>query len=353
MIDLSTLVISPEMVNLISAIDTFKGGWQYMHILTPERLSALKKVATIESIGSSTRIEGAKLSDSAIAELLGRLDTQSLENRDEQEVVGYAHACEQIVTYWEVIPLTENNIKQIHSWLLQYSAKDDRHRGKYKTLPITIEAFDVRGQSVGVIFETTSPLQIPWQMQELVAWTRAMLAERTLHPLLTIGIFIVIFLAIHPFQDGNGRLSRLLTTLLMLQCGYQYVPYSSLESIIEANKESYYQALHQTQKNWQENPQWSPWLLFFLSCLQRQKSHLEAKIAREERLIPKLSPLAEEILVLLHGHGPLQIQQIELLTEAKRPTLKKTLAKLVAMGRLQLVGKGKASYYRHSSGDLH
>ncbi|MGZ3633335.1 MAG: Fic family protein [Parachlamydiaceae bacterium] len=341
-----TLTITPEMLNLIAEIDEFKGAWQQAGRLTPDRLSALKKVATIESIGSSTRIEGAKLLDSEIALLLSQADTKTFHTRDEQEVAGYAFVCEQICEHYASIPLTENMIKQLHAWLLQYTDKDERHRGEYKKLPIHIEAFDPQGKSIGIIFNTTSPLETPIKMQELVEWSNGAFNKKILHPLIVTGIFIVLFLAIHPFQDGNGRLSRLLTTLLMLKNGYQYVPYSSLESIIEANKEGYYLALQRTQKSWQNHqPDWSAWLLFFFKCLQRQKKHLEVKLEREKKLLQVIPLLNQQVLELLTTHGRLTISEIVVLSGANRNTLKKTLSSLVKDNSIVRNGTGKGSWY--------
>ncbi len=346
MFPFDSLVITPEMLNLISEIDEFKGAWQQAGRLTPDRLSALKRVATIESIGSSTRIEGAKLSDSEIEALLLRVDAKTFQTRDEQEVAGYAFVCEQICDHYISIPFTESVIKQLHTWLLQYADKDDRHRGEYKKIPIRIEAFDFTGKSAGVIFETTSPLETPIKMQELIAWTNEAFEKKILHPLIVIGLFIVLFLAIHPFQDGNGRLSRLLTTLLMLKSDYLYSPYSSLESIIEANKEGYYLALQRTQKGWQNNqPDWNAWLLFFFHCLQRQKKHLEIKLEREKILLKTLPELSLRVLELLTSHGRLGINEIAALTKANRNTLKKTLAALATKNYITRNGVGKASWY--------
>jgi Fic family protein len=334
------------MLNLISEVDEFKGAWQQMGRLTPDRLSVLKRVATIESIGSSTRIEGANLSDNEIESLLSQVDVKIFESRDEQEVAGYAFVCEQIYNHYSAIPLTENSIKQLHTGLLQYTDKDERHRGEYKKIPIRIEAFDSLGKSVGVIFETISPLETPIKMQELIAWTNSAFEIKILHPLIIIGIFIVVFLAIHPFQDGNGRLSRLLTTLLMLKSGYIYSPYSSLESVIEANKEEYYLALQRTQKEWQtEKPDWNTWLLFFFHCLQRQKKHLEVKLEREKILLNVLPTLSQFILELLASHGRLTISEITMLTKANRNTIKKNLATLVKENYIIRNGRGKASWY--------
>lgn len=351
-VSLDSLVITPEMLNIVSELDEFKGQWQHGDGIAPARLSILKKIAVIESVGSSTRIEGAKLSDSEVEQLLTGIDKSSFQGRDEQEVAGYAFVYEQICERYASLNLTENWIKQLHSQLLQYVEKDDHHRGNYKTVPIRIEAFDTLGKSKGVIFETVSPFETPHHMQELLEWTTDALAYRRVHPLIVIGIFIVLFLAIHPFQDGNGRLSRLLTTLLLLKNGYLYVPYSSMESIVEMNKEQYYRALQRTQKSWKnQSPEWEPWLLFFLRCLQSQKRDLANKVASEKRVqrisMQELSALDMHVLELLMVHGRLGIADIIALTHANRNTLKKTLAKLVQGNCIEKNGRGRASWYRH------
>lgn len=340
------LVITSEILSLIAEIDEFKGAWQALGRLAPERLQALKKVATIESIGSSTRIEGAKLSDREVEALLSRLDPSSFRSRDEQEVAGYAFTCEQMFSNFEAIPFTENSIKQFHGSLLKYSDKDEHHRGEYKKFPNNIEAFDENGKSLGIIFGTTSPFDTPFRMQELIYWTREALETKSLHPLLIAGIFIVTFLAIHPFQDGNGRLSRCITTLLLLKSGYLYMPYASLESVIESNKESYYLALRRTQQSLESShPDYNPWLLFFLRSLQKQKRLLEQKISKEKVLGLYLSELSVKVLNLLGEHGRLTISELVTLTHANRNTLKKQLEELVGATHILRHGKGRATWY--------
>ena len=239
--------INNQMLSIISEIDEFKGSWKLLGKMAPEKLRALKKVATIESVGSSNRIEGNKLSDKQVEELLSRIQKQSFANRDEEEVAGYAKLADTIFEDWEIIPLSENYIKQLHKILLEYSSKDEKHKGEYKKISNAVAAYDSDGKEIGVVFETATPFETPIKMQELVDWTNKNLSDRYYHPLIVIGIFVVNFRAIHPFQDGNGRLSRALTNLLLLKSGYAYVPYSSTESIIEDNKEGYYRALRQTQ----------------------------------------------------------------------------------------------------------
>ena len=246
---------------------------------------------------------------------------------------------------FEEIPFTENHIKQLHKMLLQYSAKDIRHRGEYKKMPNHVEAFDHDGKSLGVIFETSSPFNTPEDMRELIEWSNMQLNEKELHPLLTLSIFTVHFLAIHPFQDGNGRLSRILTTLLLLKEGYQYVPYSSLESVIERNKDNYYLALRRTQGTFESGrPEYGPWILFFLNALDTQKEMLARKIETEKNII-KLPKLSRQILELVKGHGELSISEIESITKANRNTIKVKLRELVKGRCLLSQGQGKGTRY--------
>lgn len=347
MINTETLNISPGLLGLIAEIDEFKGAWRALGTLAPERLSALRRVATIESIGSSTRIEGSKLTDSEVEKLLSNLSVHSFASRDEQEVAGYAETMEQIFQSWEYIPLTENYVRQLHRDLLRHSDKDERHRGNYKTSPNRVVAFDAQGQQIGVVFETATPFDTPQLMGELLEWTNAALETKRLHPLLVIGIFTVTFLAIHPFQDGNGRLSRILTTLLLLRCGYAYTPYSSLESVIENSKEGYYLALRQTQTTiCTDTPNWQPWLLFFLRALHQQMKRLEKKVEQEHIVLAALPELSLQILEYARDHGRVTVKDMVILTGASRNTLKEHFRKLVENRQLTMQGKGRGVWYR-------
>ena len=212
--------VTQELLALIAEIDEFTGAWRALGTLAPERLRALRHTATIESIGSSTRIEGGKLTDRQVERLLANLEIKKFSGRDEQEVAGYADVMETVFRAWQTIPLSENHIKQLHRDLLRYSDKDERHRGEYKTLRNDVGAFDATGKMIEIVFETASPFDTPRRMHELVTWLRDARELGRIHPLLIVTVFVVTFLEIHPFQDGNGRLSRVLTTLLLLQAGY-------------------------------------------------------------------------------------------------------------------------------------
>jgi Fic family protein len=314
--------------------------------LAPERLSALRRVATIESIGSSTRIEGSKLSDREVERLLASLEIKSFATRDEQEVAGYAEVMELVFRAWEDIAVTENHIKQLHRDLLVHSEKDTWHRGSYKTSSNSVAAFDEDGRQIGIVFETATPFDTPRLMAELVGWVTSEREQRHLHPLLVIAVFTVVFLEIHPFQDGNGRLSRILTTLLLLQAGYAYVPYSSLESVIEQSKEGYYLALRQTQGSIRSDaPNWQPWITFLLRALQQQMRRLAKKIEREKIVLSSLPDLALRILDHARDHGRVSMGEVIQLTGVSRNTLKQQFRQLVDKGHLAKHGGGRTTWY--------
>lgn len=346
MFHLESLKITTEILNLIAEIDEFKGAWQAMGKIAPDRLSQLKKVATIESIGSSTRIEGVKLSNKEIENLLKGTDTNTFSSRDEEEVAGYAKAMDLVFESWQSIPLNESSIKYLHSVLLTYSNKDQRHKGNYKTQDNTIEAFDANGKSLGIVMQTTSPFETPIKMESLVAWVNDSLEDKILHPLLVVSIFVVAFLAIHPFNDGNGRLSRVLTNLILLKLGYEYVSYSSLESVIEESKDGYYLSLQRTQSNiFGDNPDWNPWLSFFLKSLKRQKTRLEHKVKREKLMQRSYTAISTTILEMAHDHGRITISDVVNATGGNRNTIKNKLKELVNDGVIEIHGKGKGSWY--------
>lgn len=346
MLNTTTLAITPEILAFIAKVDEFKGAWRALGTLAPERLLALRRVATVESVASSTRIEGSKLTNAEVHDLLGRLKVKKFTTRDEQEVAGYAELMELLFGSWEHIPFNENHLQQLHRDLLVYSTKDEHHRGRYKTISNSVAAFDADGNQVAVLFETATPFDTPPLMRELVEWVRHAREHQTLHPLLIVAVFVVVFLEIHPFQDGNGRLSRILTTLLMLQAGYNYVPYSSLESIIEENKQSYYVALRQTQETIRsDSPNWQPWITFFLSSLVSQVKGLEAKIEREKLTLAVLPELSARLLTIAREHGRVTVAMAESQTQANRSTIKLHLAKLVKAGHLVQQGIGRGTWY--------
>lgn len=329
MIRFDTIHITPEILSLIAGIDEFKGMWRTLGILAPDRLSARHRAAIIESIGASTRIEGGKLSDREVEHLLSHPQTDSFANSDEQQVASFAAVMKLVFVSWQDIALTENHIRQLHRNLLRYSEQDAWHRGCYKTGANSAAAFDT-----------------PRLVAELVAWFQHERDACRWHPLLLIGLFIVAFLEIHPFEEGNGRLSHVLTTLLLLQAGYAYVPYDSLWSVIEQDKEAYYLALRQTQDTIRsETPDWQPWLVFFLRSMAEQVRRLNEKIEHEKRARATLPLLSLRIVEFTREHGRITIGEAVQLTGASRNTLKLHFRALVENRHLQQQGSGRGAWY--------
>ena len=337
-------VQSQEVLRLIGEIDEFKGRWRRLSEIRAEKLEALRQVATIESAGSSTRIEGAELSDAEVADVLNGLKIDSFRSRDTEEVQGYLDLLATIHDNHAGIPLDENHIRQLHAILLRPVEKDERHRGEYKKFPNDVTATHSDGR-VETVFQTASPFDTPRLMAQLVAETNAALEDRQLHPLITIARFIVVFLAIHPFQDGNGRLSRVLTTLLLLRAGYEYVAYASLERRVEDNKVAYYGALRESQLAMRTNPHdFAPWLIFFLRLLQAQTRALESKLRVEQSLL-RLSAIQERIVAFVREHGRATTPQISAALQIARRTVRYHLDLLVGRRALEAHGQRKGRYY--------
>lgn len=288
---------------LTHSLDRFAGRWHKLRDLAPQRLSELRRVATIESVGSSTRIEGAALSDADVAAVLGGLSFDSFRARDEQEVRGYADVLELMFEGHDRMALTESTVKSLHQVLLQHSVKDERHRGDYKTAPNHVEAVHPDGRRV-VVFRTAPPAETRWWMARLTDELDSAWRSGAWHPLVLTADFVLWFLTIHPFQDGNGRLSRALTTLLLLKAGYDYVPYSSLERIIEENKADYYAALRGAQATVVRDPsQYREWLGFFLGAVGAQQQSLATTLESALQQAG-LVPAQERILDAIRTRGP-------------------------------------------------
>jgi Fic family protein len=321
-----------------------------MQEIRAERLVQLRQVTTIESTASSTRIEGVELTDAEVARVLEGIRSDSFRSRDEEEVRGYAELLTLIYESHAEIPLTENHIKQLHRILLGHSGKDERHRGEYKRLPNDVVR--KRGDVVEeVVFKTATPFDTPRLMAELVEVTNAALGERALHPLVVIGRFVVDFLAIHPFQDGNGRLARALTTLLLLRTGYDYVPYASLERVIEDNKPQYYVALRDSQLAMRDNAaDFGVWLLFFLRALKAQQDSLASKLQVEKAMLD-LSGIQQKIADLIAAHvrmtGPEVARELGLTDRAARYHLDVLRSRGIIAAR----GKKRGAYYTTSIND--
>jgi Fic family protein len=300
----------------------------------------------VTSTGSSNRIEGNRLTDAEVENLYKNLNIRKFKTCDEQEIAGYLKCLELIFNYYPNIPISESSILKLHHDMLSYSEKDMRNKRHYKFGSNRVEAKDHTGKIVGIIFDPTPPYLVQEELQELLLWYNWAITTKTKHPLIIIANFVFEYLAIHPFQDGNGRTSRLLTNLMLLQQGYLFTKVASHERIIEANKADYYLALNQTQSTWKTDTEdITPWLTFFLQTLKTQSS--QALNLIEEDNIEYL--LSEKQLALWHwankrGTTFSRKDAVDALRFPER-TVESIIKKLVDLKRLNRLGQGKATRY--------
>ena len=338
--------IPQHLWNLISQIDELKGRWVGGASFNPQILTRLKKSVLVTSTGASTRIEGAQLSDEDVEKLMRGLSMQKFRNRDKQEVQGYYELLENIFSAYKQIPFSEGSLKHLHRELLKHVEKDILHRDDYKKEENQVEMIDGAGKSVTVIFATTPAWLTPKEMQELMEWMREPMTKKETHPLLILGNFLVEFLKIQPFQDGNGRLSRILTNLFMLQYGYEYVPYVSHEKLIEDNKAEYYVALRQSQKTFKtETEDISAWLEFFLNILLAQANEAILLLSKEnvEKLLSPKQLLVWNFLLTVGEATPGEISKV---TNVARPTVSQAIDTLLRLKKVERIGQGRTTRYR-------
>jgi len=334
-----------QVLKQIGFIDSFKGQWRAIEQKENQYLKQLKHLATIESTGSSTRIEGATLNDEEVEKLLKSVKVSKFKSRDEQEVVGYYEALDVILDNYTEIRLSESYIKQLHGMLLKHSQKDTRHRGQYKNLSNQVVANYPGGKRV-TIFKTTEPHLAGKEMEELIGWTNAAFEKEELHPLIIIAAFVYEFLSIHPFQDGNGRLSRLLTTLLLMQHGYHFVQYVSFESLIEERKKEYYKTLISGQKNrYKPAERIDQWALFFFGSMVLLISKLEHKYQEYSKTGGYLNGRQKKLLAFITRKEPVKLADIVEATGLNRSTVKKDLAYLLSENNIARRGQGKSTVY--------
>lgn len=338
--------IPAEIWSKITKIDELKGQWIAGAKLSPQILNRLKRSVLITSTGASTRIEGAHLSDEDVEKLMRGIDIQKFTNRDKQEVKGYYELLKNIFDSWKNLRFNESAIKHFHKELLKYVKKDETHRGDYKKIENQVQMINTAGEPVGILFDTTPPYLTSKEMQELVEWTQEALTEKRYHPLFIVGNFLVEFLQIHPFQDGNGRVSRVLTNLLLLKEGYLYMPYVSHEKLVEDNKPEYYLALRQSQKTFKtEHENIIPWLDFFLMILLKQSEMAIGFLSKEniERLLTQKQLAVWNYIEKVDSATPREISEK---TKVAYPTVRQAVDKLMRLKKIERIGMGRSTHYK-------
>ncbi len=324
-------------------IEKFELIWSNYQRREKKSLNQLKTLATIQSIGSSTRIEGSKLSDQQVRTLLEKLDITEIEDRDSQEVVGYYNVLDIITESPLELSVTESTIKSLHNLLLKLSSKDDWHKGQYKKHSNAVQATFPDG-STQLIFKTTEPgFATDNAMKNLVKWFRL---KDDINPIIKTATFVYEFLSIHPFQDGNGRLSRLLTTLLLLQNGYDWIEYVSFEHEIEKRKKKYYQALRNCQAK-RPNEDITEWIQFFLDSLKNLTDKLNKKLEISQS---DLTPKQKNVYVFISNNPESKISGISEGTKVPRATLKRILKVLIDAELIEKNGKGAGTNYKMKFG---
>lgn len=334
------LDLGMKLLTDLSRIERFDASWATIEKREGASLKQLKSIATVRSVGASTRIEGSKMTNDEVAVLIEKLSNAKLEERDEQEVIGYFEALDTIAENYESISISESQIKNLHKILMRHGDKDAWHRGNYKQVSNAVEANLIDGTKQ-IVFRTTEPgLATQDAMIQLLEWYNS---DKETIPLVKAALFVYEFLSIHPFQDGNGRLSRLLGSLLLLKNGYSWIQYVSFEHEIESRKSAYYKVLLQTQRN-RPGENVTDWLTFFVSCLVNIQEQLLVKLeeGKTEQHIPQRE---KRILFFIQNHAGSGSSEIARKLDMALPTVKKSLAELVLKGSITKEGRGKSTGY--------
>jgi len=336
-----------EILNKIGKIDEFKGLWQGSLRLSPQILSRLKQSVLITSSGASTRIEGSKLDDEEVARLLRGLHSQAPVGRDEEEVAGYADLLGRIFDHYKSFTLTEGRILQFHEILLHFSEKDQTHKGKYKSTDNEVVMKNEKGEKI-LMFKPSPAYLIKKEMDDILFWINAELDKGQLHLVMVMANFIFEFLAIHPFADGNGRLSRALTNLLMLRAGYSYIPYVSMEEIIEERRPEYYLALRATQKNHKtDHEDITPWVTFLLDVLIEQTERAR-NIMESDQPEKLLSTKQLQIYSFFEHKETLRKGELFDLLGGSVPevSIRQALSRLITLKLIERIGAGRGIRYK-------
>ena len=336
-----------SILNLVGKIDTFKGKWNAEQQRENAHLKKLRKIAAIESIRSSTKIEGAQLTNDEIKKLLKNLDVSKLKTKDQQEAIGYFEVLENGMKSSSSFQFKKNYIQQLHESLLKYSVADAEHRGNYKRHPNRVVSNNPDG-SKRVIFNTTEPHLVASEMNQLINWTNQHLSSDSLHPLIIIGLFNYEFLSIHPFQDGNGPLSRILTNRLLIKSGYKFIQYISFENLIEQKKNEYFEALKDGQKDrYSYEERVDKWIIFFLQSLVTLTNRLEQKqYAAIKSKGSYLNERQTEIQIFVKKNQPIKLADLFVgMNDISINTLKKDLQYLKSEKIIDAIGRNKGTVY--------
>ena len=328
-----------EILGLVAAIYKEAGKQEMDLKQRPEELEKLVEIAKIQSTEASNAIEGIVTTNSRIRQLVE--EKTAPRNRDEQEIIGYRDVLNIIHESFDAIPITQNYILQLHKIL--YSYMENSMAGRTKNVQNYISATYPDGHSE-TLFTPLAPYETPEALDKICEEYNRVIGNAEIDPLIIIPVFIHDFLCIHPFNDGNGRMSRLLTTLLLYRNGFYVGKYISLEAKIEKNKDFYYASLRQAQTGWYENDEDKlPFIKYILGTILSAYRDFGERFALVEE---KLSALDTVRRACLNKIGRFTKQDIrELCPSLSLSSVEGALRKLMLSGELKREGKGKNTYY--------
>lgn len=335
-----SLDVTWKLIQKMSQLDRFDAQWNTIEKREGQSLKQLKSIATVRSVGASTRIEGSKMTNEEVENLLNNLTITKLVERDQQEVAGYFEALDVIGESYKDIRISVGDIKNLHNLLLRHSEKDAWHRGNYKQVSNSVQAILPDGTQQ-IIFQTAEPgYPTEEAMRNLADWYNL---HDNIHPLVRCAAFVYEFVSIHPFQDGNGRMSRLLSTLLLLKNGYKWIQYVSFEHEIESRKTEYYRALRTCQA---ERPEEniSVWVDFFLGALANIQEQLMRKMEKQSSR-NQLSARAKAILLYIENHPDSRSGQIAAGLGIPSSSVKRILSELYNAHLILRLGDESHPFY--------
>jgi len=350
-LDARLLLLPPgsfhRLVTKMSLIDEFKGWWSGRSLPQTAMLERTKERVVEVSARASTQLDGRRPARPQAGRLTRAGTRVAPGEPDAARVAGYADVLRITFDAHREIAFGEALILRFHDMLLKYSSRDKGHRGNYKTAFEDVTRYPERVMEPAAL-RPTIPHLAAEQMKVLAAWAASRLASAEFHPLLVIAGFVLELLAIRPFADGNGRLSRILTNLLLLQCGYSYVTYASLEKVIADQRTEYYLALRTSQASRNlPSPDITSWLNAFLDALRAQIGDLRAAVDRRpaEGLLSKNQL---DALLLLERNGEVTNRFLCIELDIPRDTAKQVLNRLLSLGLVQRIGAGRAIRYTRS-----
>lgn len=328
-----------EVLSLIAAIYKYAGKQELYLKQRPDELGKLVEIAKIQSTESSNAIEGIVTTNTRIKQLVEESTTPK--NRDEEEIAGYRDVLNIIHESFDAIPITKNYILQLHKIL--YSHMNNPIAGQTKTVQNYISATYPDGHTE-MFFTPMAPFEIPEALEKICEEYNRVIGNLEVEPLIAIPVFIHDFLCIHPFNDGNGRMSRLLTTLLLYRSGFYVGKYISLEAKIAKNKDLYYEALGKAQNGWHEGEEdVVPFIKYLLGTILAAYKDFEDRFEIIGEKLPALEMVRK---ATKNKIGKFSKQDIrELCPSLSISSIEGSLRTLVKEGELMRGGSGKATYY--------